>query len=170
MLVIQEKRPTNVIMKSLREDSGYSLRVLAKELKTDHSYISAVERGKLSPSMQMLEKYHKYFHVSYEYLLGETDEPTSTELGKTKFDTDEAYALKRLAEENRQCYNTLSYLLTDIYGQVFLEELSICIHNNSLDTISNIYRQLCNLKQKKRNYTQDEIRTFLQNQNQKEDS
>lgn len=169
MLVLQDKKPTNIIMKNLRENNGYSLRTLAKELKADHAHISAVEHGRLSPSMQMLDKYHRYFNVSYEYLLGETDEPTSTELGKAKFDTEEIYALKCLAEDNKLCYNTLSYLLTDTYGQVFLEELSNCIYNNNLDTIPEIYRQLYNLKQKKRNYTQDEIRTFLQNQSQKGD-
>ena len=111
MIVDYEKKPVGTILKNLRVENGFSLRALAKEFGIDHSNIYIWEKRNETPTQQMLEKYHKFFNVSYEYLLGETDEPTSTEIGKTRFETEEDYALKRLAEENPRCFNTLSYLL-----------------------------------------------------------
>lgn len=152
------------ILKKLRVDNGYTLRTLAKEIELDYSRISVFERRTTPPPQPVLEKYHNFFHVSYEFLLGKTDDPSSTDIGKPRFETKEAYALKKLAEENKQCYSTLSYLLTNPYGQIILEELTDGLKKKDISKLAETYKNIVKMESKKRIYTQDEIRTFINNQ------
>lgn len=58
--------------KRLRTDKGLTQKELAKALNIVHSTISDIEKSKNPPTIEQLQAYHKYFGVSYEYLLGET--------------------------------------------------------------------------------------------------
>lgn len=58
--------------KRLRTDKGLTQKELAKALNIVHSTISDIEKSKNPPTIEQLQAYHKYFNVSYEYLLGET--------------------------------------------------------------------------------------------------
>lgn len=164
MLFQQRTKHIGNILKQLRIENGYTLRSLAREIGIDHTCIHNCEHKKTAPSQPTLEKYHKFFNVSYEYLLGETDEPGSTEIGKAKFESEEVYALKCISEKNKSSYQTLSYLLTNNYGQILLEKLTEGLNNGNLSNIPDLYKQIKILEDKKRIYTQDEIRTFIHNQ------
>ncbi len=152
------------ILKKLRVDNGYTLRTLAKEIELDYSRISVFERRTTPPPQHVLEKYHNFFRVSYEFLLGKTDDPSSTDIGKPRFETKETHSLKKLAEENSQYYNTLSYLLTNPYGQVLLEELTDGFQRRDMSKFPEYYTKVLELESKKGIYTQDEIRTYIRNQ------
>ena len=60
------------------KDKCFSVRELAREITNNkqpsyYSRISQIELGDVRPSPADMKLYHKYFHVSYEYLMGDTD-------------------------------------------------------------------------------------------------
>ena len=57
-------------LKSLRKEIGLSQEVLAKKLNLDKSTIAKYETEKISPSIEMLIIFAKFFKVSTDYLLG----------------------------------------------------------------------------------------------------
>lgn len=59
--------------KFLREREKLTQKELAEKLHMVHSTISDIEHSKNPPTIEQLQAYHDFFHVSYEYLLGETD-------------------------------------------------------------------------------------------------
>jgi len=70
----------NERIKELREKSGIKQKELAEKLKVSATIISAYEKGKRMPSRKMVEKIAKFFNVSTDYLLGNTDDPTLSSL------------------------------------------------------------------------------------------
>ena len=57
-------------LKELRKDAGLSQIALAKEFNLDKSTIAKYETAAISPSIEILVLFAKYFHVSTDYLLG----------------------------------------------------------------------------------------------------
>lgn len=57
-------------LKSLRKEIGLSQEALAKKLNIDKSTIAKYETEKISPSIEMLIIFAKFFKVSTDYLLG----------------------------------------------------------------------------------------------------
>ena len=57
-------------LKSLRKEIGLSQEVLAKKLNLYKSTIAKYETEKISPSIEMLIIFAKFFKVSTDYLLG----------------------------------------------------------------------------------------------------
>lgn len=60
-----------------------SQRKLAPVLDIAATHISEIESGRM-PSINELKKYHDFFRVSYEYLLGETEDLVSTDIFRKK--------------------------------------------------------------------------------------
>ncbi len=56
-----------------KDENCKSIRALARALNIAPTHISEIERGLRDPSFSELLKYHQYFGVSIEYLIGETD-------------------------------------------------------------------------------------------------
>jgi len=61
-------------LKELRIEKGLTQTQLAKELRVNQRTISNWEVGERQPTLDTLEVIAKYFNVSYDYLLGLTDE------------------------------------------------------------------------------------------------
>ena len=57
-------------LKSLRKEIGLSQEALAKKLNLDKSTIAKYETEKISPSIEMLIIFAKFFKFSTDYLLG----------------------------------------------------------------------------------------------------
>lgn len=57
-------------LKSLRKEIGLSQEALAKKLNLDKSTVAKYETEKISPSIEMLIIFAKFFKVSSDYLLG----------------------------------------------------------------------------------------------------
>ncbi len=57
-------------LKSLRKEIGLSQEALAKKLNLYKSTIAKYETEKISPSIEMLIIFAKFFKVSTDYLLG----------------------------------------------------------------------------------------------------
>ena len=60
------------------KDKCFSVRELARKITDNkqqsyYSRISQIELGDVRPSPADMKLYHKYFHVSYEYLMGDTN-------------------------------------------------------------------------------------------------
>ncbi len=68
MLLFKER------LKELRIEKGLTQTQLAKELRVNQRTISNWEVGERQPTLDTLEVIAKYFNVSYDYLLGLTDE------------------------------------------------------------------------------------------------
>ena len=61
-------------LKELRIEKGLTQTQLAKELRVNPRTIRNWEVGERQPDLDTLEVIAKYFNVSYDYLLGLTDE------------------------------------------------------------------------------------------------
>ena len=61
-------------LKELRIEKALTQTQLAKELRVNQRTISNWEVGERQPDLDTLEVIAKYFNVSYDYLLGLTDE------------------------------------------------------------------------------------------------
>ena len=68
MLLFKER------LKELRIEKGLTQTQLAKVLRVNQRTISNWEVGERQPTLDTLEVIAKYFNVSYDYLLGLTDE------------------------------------------------------------------------------------------------
>jgi len=61
-------------LKELREEKGLSKRQLGTMLKVSDTSVSKWERGKMSPSLDVLLLLADFFNVSLDYLAGRVDE------------------------------------------------------------------------------------------------
>ncbi len=65
------------VIKKYRMDANLSQVTLSKRLKVQSTYISAIENGKKEPSLNLLKKIAKAFHIRPEILFWEAIEITS---------------------------------------------------------------------------------------------
>lgn len=61
-------------LRNFRRD--ISIRKFAQEMEITYSRIGYIECGLIEPTLNEISKYQKKFNVSYDYLLGLTDEST----------------------------------------------------------------------------------------------
>ena len=61
-------------IKKSRNDRGLSLRELATKVELSASFLSQIEQGKASPSIENLKKIANYLEVKVSYLIEEEDE------------------------------------------------------------------------------------------------
>lgn len=100
--------------KRLRTDKGLTQKELAKALNIVHSTISDIEKSKNPPTIEQLQAYHKYFGVSYEYLLGETKAQSPDIQMICEYTGLSEAAVKRLRHIWHKDYNDFGEL-NDIY-------------------------------------------------------
>jgi transcriptional regulator with XRE-family HTH domain len=67
-------------LRGLRKKYEISQDKLAKELGTTKATISRYENGLREPKAEFVQQLAGYFHVSVDYLLGETDVPEKSKL------------------------------------------------------------------------------------------
>lgn len=65
-----------IILKKLLQQSGKTQKDVAKEIGLSQQRFNFYVTGKRQPDNEMLTKIAAYFHVSVDYLLGLTDDPT----------------------------------------------------------------------------------------------
>lgn len=63
-------------LKEIRKAKGISQVRLAIDLHTSQNTISRYETGEREPGIRELIQLADYFHVSVDYLIGRTDNPT----------------------------------------------------------------------------------------------
>ena len=61
-------------IKKKRNEKGFSLRELAGKVDLSASFLSQIEQGKASPSIEILKKIANYLEVKVSYLIEEEDE------------------------------------------------------------------------------------------------
>ncbi|MDE6101488.1 MAG: helix-turn-helix domain-containing protein [Ruminococcus sp.] len=63
------------LRRTIKNSSGdtISIKDFSEQIQLATSRISELENGKREMSLTELKAYHNFFHVSFEYLLGETD-------------------------------------------------------------------------------------------------
>ena len=65
-------------IKDLREDHDLSQREIAQVIQTTQQQYSKIETGKADISGAKLILLARFYHVSVDYILGLTDDPTPT--------------------------------------------------------------------------------------------
>jgi transcriptional regulator with XRE-family HTH domain len=69
-------------IKTCRKDKGYSLRLLASKVELSASFLSQIEQGKASPSIENLKKIANELDVRVSFLIEEEDEKRDTDIVK----------------------------------------------------------------------------------------
>ncbi len=127
MLELTINKSTGQILKELRESTGLSLRKFGQEIGVTYSEISLLERDMCDISFKTIKKYHDYFNVSYEYILGESQDYSSTDTGKAStLERKENYNLRCMQQNDANFYEiqTIRYLLNTPQGNTALSLLS----------------------------------------------
>ncbi|MFW6312168.1 MAG: helix-turn-helix domain-containing protein [Nanoarchaeota archaeon] len=66
-------------LKNLRKENNITLKQLADDLNTTKSTLSRYENNKREPKAYLIKKIANYFNVSVDYLLGITEETSTTD-------------------------------------------------------------------------------------------
>ena len=75
-----ERHKFSLRLQSLRKEKGLTQKQLAERLNTSISSIISYENAQRFPSTAVIGLLLRFFNVSKEYLLGETDEPGAASL------------------------------------------------------------------------------------------
>lgn len=89
------------MIKTLREDAGYSQSQLAKKLDVTRSSVNAWEMGLSTPTTHYVVALAKLFHVSTDYLLGIDDKRTVVLDGYSKSEIELIYDLIKYFDEHK---------------------------------------------------------------------
>lgn len=109
----------------------FTQRELAKKLNISHVSIGQYESGVRSLTVKALSAYHRFFDVSYEYLLGESDSKKNVNLKVQKELglSDEAIAVLKICNQTPDDFiKVFNFLIEQeevpeiIYGQPFDED------------------------------------------------
>ncbi|MGI6005081.1 MAG: helix-turn-helix domain-containing protein [Christensenellales bacterium] len=65
----------SIVLSTLRKKHNLSLDKLASEIGITNQAVSLLEKGKRSPSFEVLMSLADYFDVSLDYLVGRSDDP-----------------------------------------------------------------------------------------------
>lgn len=89
------------MIKSLREDAGYSQSLLAKKLDVTRSSVNAWEMGLSTPTTNYIVALAKLFHVSSDYILGLDNNRTLNLNGYSEKQIELLYKLINYFDENQ---------------------------------------------------------------------
>ncbi len=90
------------MIKSLREDIGFSQSELARKLDVTRSSVNAWEMGLSTPTTHYVVELAKIFHVSTDYLLGIEKERTIILDNYTNTEIELLYNLIKYFDEQKQ--------------------------------------------------------------------
>ena len=103
-----------IVLKSLRENAGYSQAAFARKIGVAQSTVGNWESGSREPNIETLNKLSDFFGVSVDYLLGRDNPPEKKEKPSTLTDEELSAIIEivsGLSPENR---NKL-YELAEMY-------------------------------------------------------
>lgn len=89
------------MIKSLREDAGYSQAELARKLGISRSSVNSWEMGLSTPTTPYIVELAKIFHVSTDYLLGVDSERHIILDGYSNTEIELIYNLLRYFDEQK---------------------------------------------------------------------
>lgn len=85
-------------IKELRKKRGYTLRELGEKLNFDYSYLSKVENGRKTPSIELLQQMADFFNVDISYFFMKNKELELFEDDEKELLFDKKLDLKELKE------------------------------------------------------------------------
>lgn len=89
------------MIKTLREEAGYSQTQLAKKLDVTRSSVNAWEMGLSTPTTHYVVELAKLFHISTDYLLGMESEKHIVLDGYNKSEIELIYNLIKYFDEHK---------------------------------------------------------------------
>ena len=90
------------MIKTLREDAGYSQSQLAKKLDVTRSSVNAWEMGISTPTTHYIVELSKLFHVSTDYILGIDNNRSINLNGYSKSEIELLYKLINYFDKNKK--------------------------------------------------------------------
>lgn len=90
------------MIKTLREEAGYSQSELARKLDVTRSSVNAWEMGLSTPTTHYVVELAKLFRVSTDYLLGLNNEKCISLDGYSKSEIELIYGLLKYFDEQKQ--------------------------------------------------------------------
>ncbi|HDK7158964.1 TPA: helix-turn-helix transcriptional regulator [Clostridium botulinum] len=111
----------NERIKELRKKRGITQEELAKHIGVSTSMVGMYETNARKPSYEVLSKIAKYFRVSTDYLLGETDYKTTGEKFDAKLSSDNVAQIK----EEEALYTAGKFTTPQAAMQFILKQPSI---------------------------------------------
>lgn len=110
---------------ALRRAAGIGQRELCRRFGEGfyNPHISDLESGKRKPTIKELKAYHNYFHVSYEYLLGEKDWKEEV---KQQFSSDHIFHELSKSEDpfDKMIYQMLDEILSTHAGLFLFQNMA----------------------------------------------
>lgn len=76
MICVLDKKKMGQRLSAVRESRGITRRELAEFLSVTKTQISDIENGKSGTNLDRFYQLCEFYHVSADYLLGITDDPT----------------------------------------------------------------------------------------------
>ena len=89
------------MIKTLREEAGYSQAQLAKKLDVTRSSVNAWEMGLSTPTTNYVVELAKLYHISTDYLLGLESEKHIVLDGYNKSEIELIYSLIKYFDEHK---------------------------------------------------------------------
>ena len=89
------------MIKTLREEAGYSQAQLAKKLDVTRSSVNAWEMGLSTPTTHYVVELAKLFHISTDYLLGLENKKHIVLDGYSKSEIELLYGLIKYFDEHK---------------------------------------------------------------------
>ncbi len=71
MAIVKKRISFGELLRSLREETGQTLKTVAENLEMDTSLLAKIERNERQPTKQILSQVAKYFHVDKKELQSE---------------------------------------------------------------------------------------------------
>ena len=148
-------------IRELRKQNKMTQLDLADRLNVEFSNVSKWELGKNNPSMELIQKIAIIFNVSIDYLLGQTDNPSPTEITPVKKVTNPHEAFEKDEEERfvakaKESPCALLFMLMLYEGLRTSEAKAICpadikadyiLVNKSIDDLGNFTpTKTCNVR------------------------
>ncbi|NFI38762.1 helix-turn-helix transcriptional regulator [Clostridium botulinum] len=111
----------NERIKKLRKERDITQEELAKNIGVSTSMVGMYETNARKPSYEVLSKIAKYFRVSTDYLLGETNYKTTGEKFDAKLNSDKVDQIK----EEESLYTTGEFTTPQAAMKFILQQPSI---------------------------------------------
>ena len=81
-------------LRELRQEHNYTLEYVAQQLGLRNQYVSNYELGKRRPDLETLTKFAHFYHVSTDYLLGNTEKREPPALSDVELSPSELQLLE----------------------------------------------------------------------------
>lgn len=105
MTTLKKHTSFGELLRSLREEAGHTLRIVAENLQMDTSLLAKIERNERQPTKQIISQVAEYFHVDKKELQSEF---LSDQIAFKIMDEEADIEILKVAEEKVKYLKTVN--------------------------------------------------------------